>query len=546
MSISLNDLAANNSTNETKNKVQAVSVADITSVKSEPDTNLQAGYIETQFNALDGLIGQAKVAREQFDASHANETVEANLEDFDPEDLEGPVIPTPSTTNLVSDSSPIKMKEKEPVSNNIENASTDDNKTTEDTTSTEETIPESPVVEKKETVVSNKKKIAKEAKEEQEFNNIFDDDEDDDLRKIINGDNSSDDDDQEEQEAPKLSEEEEKKIVDEYKKTVTDFYTSKRVSVNTSGFKVSNKSISISSLLNIKEPDKRVSDWVQTTAKKPFSTVEYKGLELQKINPSNVRNRNAINAKKEIYRTIYNHLVGATKDGFESWLKSTPYSDVNQYYFGAYKATFGDLNVITYQCPNTDCNHLFVTEQPIESMYEIDEDFKDEFNKIFNGDTSLVVNNEEEIIPVSDQFAIGWYSEPSIYSIEIEPLLIDQETQEKYARIISLIPFISRMYFIDVNKGEFIPIDESPVAKNLAKTVKNKLAIYYNILNSLSTDQLAAPQLRVYNYTQKEDKIKFFEPECKCPKCGRIIEKQPTNAVTLLFNRAQSPLAANS
>lgn len=546
MSISLNDLTAKNDVHETTGtkNVQKVNINDIPTVAPQPDESLQEGYLDSQFNALDGLIGQAKTARETFVKEHANDAVAENLENFNPDDLDGPVAPTITTNNIpvVNDTVAVNETNNEDITNEITNDNVS-SKVSEDNSSNNQVITaaETPAIN------TDKKKVTKTDKEENEFNNIFNDnDEDEDLLKIVNGENSDDDNDQNDQEAPKLSEEEEKKIVDEYKKNVTEFYSNKRVSVNTSGFKVSNKCISISDLLNVKEPDKRISDWVQTTAKKPFSTVEYKGLELQKVNPNNVRNRNAINAKKEIYRTIYNHLVGATKDGFESWLKSTPYSDVNQYYFGIYKATFGDMNVITYQCPNTDCNYVFIAEQPIESMYEIDEDFKDEFDRIFNGDTSLTINAEEEIIPVSDQFAIGWHAEPSIYSIEIEPLLIDQETQEKYARIINLIPFISRMYYIDAAKGEFVPIDESPVAKNLAKTVKNKLAIYYNILNSLSTDQLAAPQLRVYNYAQKEDKIKFFEPECKCPKCNRLIEKQATNAVTLLFSRAQSPLAANS
>ena len=554
MSLTLDDLSIKNANNAenpatTNGKnLKAVSIADIpTTVAKNNDEDIQPGYIDSQFSALDGLVGQAKAARINYNEQHKNDAVEANLEDFDPSSLDdGPIMPeaTAPVSSTVTD-----------ISSALSTASASSDETTDgdyeetpdqDVAETEE----APVaaVKKEETTKPNKK-MSKEEKEENAFNHIFDDDdeEDNDLLKVINGDDdNSSNETNENEEQPELTEEERKKIVDEYKENVTKFYADKRVSINTSGFKVSGKTISISDLLNVKEPDKRVSDWIQTTAKKPFSTVEYKGLELQKINPNNTRNRNAVNSKKEIYRTLYNHIVGAPKDGFEAWLKTTPYSDVGQYYFGAYKATFGDLNVITYQCPSADCNNVFIQEQPIESMYEIDEDFKEEFEKIYNGDTSFVVEDKEEIIPVSDQFAIGWHAEPSIYSIEIEPLLIDQETQEKYSRIINLIPFIGRMYYIDAERSEFIPIDEKPIAKNLAKTIKNKLALYYNILMSLNADQLAVPQLRVYNYAEKEDKIKFFEPECKCPKCGRVIEKQATNAVTLLFNRAQSPLAANS
>ena len=39
--------------------------------------------------------------------------------------------------------------------------------------------------------------------------------------------------------------------------------------------------------------------------------------------------------------------------------------------------------------------------------------------------------------------------------------------------------------------------------------------------------------------------VKFFNPECTCPKCGKIVPKQEVRPDTMLFNRAQSPLVAN-
>lgn len=547
MSITLNDLAGN-STPEKEN-LKRVSIDDIPTEAPKPDEGMTASYLQDQFGALDGLVGQAKSAREKFDENHADEDISANLDDFDPDVLDGPVLAAANTKDGKTNDTTVEYLE-----SNVEetNGTPIPDHPTEDIDPgnyAEESTPLEVV--KDETSSSDDKRTEKEIKkEENEFNHIFDDEEEDEraeMLKILNDEDTSSDDDDDDDTPAELSEDEQKVIVDRYKEDVTKFYSGKRTSVNTSEFKVSNKSITMSNLLKIKEPAKRVADWVQTTAKKPFSTVEYTGLELLKVNPNNAnRNRNSINAKKEIYRAMYNHIVGSTKDGFENWLRTTPYSDIAQYYFGIYLATFGDMNVVTYQCTNNKCNNVFIEEKPVSDMYEVDKDFKEEFDRIYNGDTSFVTECKEEIIPVSDVFAIGWMNDPSIYSIEIEPLLISEDDQTKFSKIINLIPFINKMYYIDSVNHEYVPIDESPVPKDIAKTVKHKLATYYNILMSLSNDQLAAPQLRVYNYTERQDKIKFFEPECKCPKCGKVIEKQQTNAATLLFNRAQSPLAANS
>lgn len=523
MAITLDDLA-NKGTNPTPSSdgMRKVNISEIPVAKEEDNSKSDPSYIEEQFGALNSLITSANERRKEFEQSMAEENVDQALEDYDPTQDDGPVmavahdtIPTISATA--------------PAMDDVQELDlTKDNQVIEKPTSEEE----------------DAKKVAAEEAQEKAFNNIFEEDEEDkELLDIINDSEPDEDIDEDQQEPEELSEEAQKEIVDNYKKEVTELF-SKRNTVDTSGFTVSNKAISISKLLNIKEPDKRVSDWVMVTSKKPFSMVEFSGIELQKINP-NTRNRNSINTKRDNYRTLYNHIVGASKDGFENWLKTTPYKDVPHFYFAAYKATFGDLNVVTHQCQDPKCSNVFITEHPLESMYEIDDAHKEEFERVFNGDTSSPTEFKEEIIPVSPQFAIGWI-EPSIYSVEIEPLLIDNETQQKYSRIIGLLPFIKQMYFIDHEHRTYVPIDEQPVARDLAKTVKKKLAIYYNILNSLSNDQLAIPQLRAYNYTEQEDYVKFVEPECNCPKCGKIVPKTETNAITLLFNRAQSPLAANS
>lgn len=527
--LTLNDLA-NNQGNTTEKK--AVSIAEMNLPPEKKEADNANDFLSQQFGALDGLVQSAKTAREKYDDSNLDNVVNENLDNYDPTEDEGPVMAASDTadTTVASKPNPVAVPEGDAGITSHLHAEIEANAKAAE----EETTPEEVV------------KARQEAKNEKEFNSIFNDtssndDADKELLDIINDTEPDVDTDAED---AKLSEEEEKEIVEKYQAELGSLFA-KHNAVDTEGFAVSRKSISMSKLLNVKEPDKRIADWVQTTAKRPFSTVEYSGLDLQKINPDSRRNRNSINTIKDIYRTIYNHLVGATKDGFESWLKSTPYRDVLHFYFGAYKATFGDLNVITYQCPDTKCNNIFIAEQPFESMYEIDDEkAKEEFDKIFNGDTTLAVDFQEEIKPVSPQFAVGLI-EPSIYSVEIEPLLINDETKTKYSRIIGLLPFIKGLYYIDRENKAYVPIDEGAVSQDIAKTVKHKLAIYYKILGSLTNDQLATLQVYAYNYRQQPEHVKFFNPECTCPKCGKIVPKQEVRPDTMLFNRAQSPLVAN-
>lgn len=520
--ITLNDLAGNG-----EKKAVTIAEMNLQPDQSKP-TETPTDYIGQQFGALDELIGTAKQAREEFDTTVSDDVVNENLENFDPTEDEGPVVNTESSQTV--NSAPIPVPEGDVGITSSLHEQLEKN-SEENTNISKEAL-----------------KAREEEKTEQEFNGIFEDTDsdaaDDANKELMEVLNDTEPDSDAESDGDTLSEEEEKKIVEEYQAELGSIFA-KHTAVDTEGFSVSKKSISMAKLLAVKEPDKRIADWVQTTAKKSFSTVEYSGLDLQKINPDSRRNRNSINTVKDIYRTIYNHLVGATKDGFENWLKTTPYRDVMHFYFAAYKATFGDLNIITYQCPDTKCNNIFISEQPFDSMYEFDDaKAKEEFDRIFNGDTTLAVDFQEEIKPVSPQFAVGLI-EPSIYSVEIEPLLIDDETKTKYSRIIGLLPFIRRLYFIDRDNRTYVPIDEGAVPQDIAKSAKHKLAIYYKILGSFTNDQLANLQVYAYNYRQQPEHIKFYNPECTCPKCGKIVPKQETRPDTMLFSRAQSPLVAN-
>ena len=517
MAITLNDLAGASNKKE----------VSITDIPVEQETKKESeDYLSQQFKALDDLIDSTPSPVEENTTESDEEldkVVTENLDNFNPEDDDVPVAPAAEVKKEV-ESKNDALKAETDIAKNPDNFEMKSKTLSDDEDKKEE-------------------KPLTEEETEKEFNHLFDNTSDDeDLDKDL-FDEDSDKPEDEDDSDDDMSEEEKKEIIKKYKSELSSIISEKN-KINTEGFKVSGKSITMSKLLNVEEPQKKIADWVATTAKKSFSTVEYSGLELQKLNPNNRTDRNGINTVKDIYKTIYNHLVGATKDGFETWLKSTPYRDIENYYFGAFKATFGDLNVVTYQCPDPKCNNIFISEQPLDKMYEVDKDYQDDFNKIYNGDTTLEVDFQEEITPVSEQFAVG-IIEPSIYTVEIEPLVITDDMRKSYSRIIGLLPFIKRLYYIDNTNRVYVPIDEQPVANDIAKTVKRKLNIYYKVLGSLSNDQLAVLQAYVYNYRQQASPIKFYNPECTCPKCKKLIPKEETTPMEMLFSRAQSVLVAN-
>lgn len=534
MSISLDELAGKKPEN-----LQSVSISDMGLPKAEETTN----PIENPDNFIGAAFGKLteRVAAEKKEYDKAVEEYEKKLDDqgmdealdnFDP-DADVNVAPTPqpqTETPAVLADVPTEV---EPIKSNIRTEMEAD----------DDAINAEVAATTKETSLSQE---AEQKKTEAEFNNIFDnsDDistEDKELLELLAGNDEAISDTPEESESV-LTKEQENENIRLYKKQVQDAINNKRSIIDTSGFKVSRKHISMNALLQKKEPDKKIADWVLPTAGKAFSMAEFSGIDIQKLNPQ--RQRNRINSVKEIYRTMYNHIPGADPTAFESWLRSTPFRDQDQLYFAAYKATFGEANYVTYQCNDSKCQKIFMQEFPIESMYEIDKEYQEEFDKILNKDTTPSTEIESEIFPISDKFAIG-IVEPSIYSVDIESIMIDEELQTKYARIINFLPFIDAIYYIDAEKNEFVPVDENPVPGDFAKTVKRRLAIYYNILNTLDNDEISILSAHTMNLRNKPSHIKFVIPECTCPECGRTVAKENTTAAQILFNRAQSALLAN-
>ena len=105
---------------------------------------------------------------------------------------------------------------------------------------------------------------------------------------------------------------------------------------------------------------------------------------------------------------------------------------------------------------------------------------------------------------------------------------------------------MANVYYI---KGETLfPVDCKPVADDPAKTMRNRIVVYYNILKTLSSDQYSIVT-RTINEINNANRVMatFHYPDSKCKKCGKVIKRAQTdmNPLTMLFIRHQLVQSAN-
>lgn len=335
-----------------------------------------------------------------------------------------------------------------------------------------------------------------------------------------------------------MSEEDRQKVVDEIKSQIkSNINPIKKFDLDK--FKIKKKPVSISTIMKITKAETNVADWVLPVSRRSISCSAISGTEIIKLDPRN-SNRNRLNTYRDIYRIIYDHIIDNNKPEFEAWLKTTPYHDLEHYYFCIYKATFGKNNFMNRECTNPKCKHTFIADINVDDMINYaNDDAKSLVTKIFEHDTTTRNHEiENDLVQISDTYAVS-LSMPTIWSVVIESASLSQQFLEKYADLIDIYSFIDEIFFIDEENEELIPVDFKPVSNDQTKTIANKIRVCYNIINSLSSDQY----ITLLGYIRKMDSdntiISYQVPECTCPKCGTKIEAESATADELLFTRHQ-------
>ncbi len=330
--------------------------------------------------------------------------------------------------------------------------------------------------------------------------------------------------------------------------------------VDLSKFEIQKKPISASKVLNhIKETPVRTATTVlYSTSKKVIEVSEFTATEIQKLNPALINQNNFYTSLRDRYQLLYNHIVDPNKPAtFEAWLKTVPEDAIDDYFFAAYKATFGAANILTYECSKDEdgCDNVFLKEVPVMSMikYKNDAVKKEYLDLLHNGKLNISKDTYSAgLFQVSDEYVFALKT-PTLYERVFEPTLLDSKILETYGQLITLITYIDEIYVIDQANNKLIPINMEPVHTDPRKTVRRRIKTCASIIRTLTSDQLQTLTVETDKYDKPDSKrnrnddddedatpeIQYIYPECECPKCRRKIKEAVADPVDMLFTRHQ-------
>lgn len=356
-------------------------------------------------------------------------------------------------------------------------------------------------------------------------------------------------DDDEDKKDDEFDEEEFNRKIQEMKEVSSNIVNSINVTPISSleGFSIASKPIKINNVLN--SQPKRSSKSVlwallNTGTSAYFSAVT--GEEMVNLFPQNTKYESLPGITK-ILTIIYNHIHFANKPEFEIWLKNVSYDDFDSLFFGLFIATFKDTNIISYQCPNKKCEHLFSEKRDIKDCYEfLNKESEFRFNEIINKEPIEPSIYKTKPLVVNDYYAFGLYKN-SLYSNLLEPLSLSKEFIKKYPYTVDMLKNIDKVYSIDLASKTLIPIDFGIPKENptLSTITQRKVKGLYRIIKTLSTDQRALLVSKIFQLnqanplTKKPIDIKYKIPATVCPKCGEVIKAEYTSPLRLLFIRAR-------
>ena len=318
-----------------------------------------------------------------------------------------------------------------------------------------------------------------------------------------------------------------------------------------STMKISEKPVSVNNTLTKQRKSVgsvKTGDWVLPGSKRPVTMTKFKGSELELL-VNDRRNRNQLNAIREQYTALYDHIVGPYKPAdVEAWAKCTAVTDIDHLYACAYIASFEGINFLPYDCPNDKCNHSFVTDSvPFMDMVKFKDDkTKNQMMNLLNQQpTKANARFESEIVPISDVFAFGIHM-PSIYDVVFVNAMLDDDFRTKYRDVIPVAPYISGMYEIEAENGLIRPLYIKEYRDNIIKTTKAKIITLAKVIKELTSDQYS--MLRIYTNEITGDENQPFTyrmPAVTCPKCKTEIPESEYSASQLLFLRHHLASLAN-
>jgi hypothetical protein len=284
----------------------------------------------------------------------------------------------------------------------------------------------------------------------------------------------------------------------------------------------------------------RVIKWVLPAQKSIVLMKEFSGTELEKMREysEDSSSKDALNRR---FHMIYDHIVSPKPADFATWLKTTPYSDIDHYFFAVYIAAFKGANYLPEDCVNPKCKETFLTDDvDIMNMVKFEtKDAKSKFTNLYRSEATPAGKGVycTECVALSDKVAIT-FREPSIYNI-FEVSTLDPKVREKYSDIIDYLPFIDNMYIIDTEAAQLSPVDYNVFADNEQKTYRAKLQKWNSLLKTLTIDEFGIIKAYVRAISERTPGMHYVYPAVTCPKCGTETKEQRATAEELVFTRYQ-------
>lgn len=245
------------------------------------------------------------------------------------------------------------------------------------------------------------------------------------------------------------------------------------------------------------------------------------------------------NTPVDVFRTIYNHIVGPKGADFDQWAKCTSYFDVNHLWFAIYGACFYGSNYLPFSCEK--CREITVTtDTPLMDMVKFkDDEAKKLFDNIMNmpEDEKFGSVFAESRIQVADDLVIG-FKEPNIYNSMVENAYYDRDFRQKYNDIINISNYISDIYFI-TDDGNLEPFATKEYPNNAVKTAKARIIQYAKLIRSLSSDEYGVVMTAIVEMGRDTEPVTYQMPEITCEKCGAVIPAEEQDASSLVFTRHQ-------
>lgn len=316
-----------------------------------------------------------------------------------------------------------------------------------------------------------------------------------------------------------------------------------------SKFKILKSTMPASNILSKQAEETPYYTWVLPYTGISVSVSPLSAIEIQNL-INTEEGRNNVEAARAQFELIWKHLHPKCNAGsFENWCKKIHYADIDHLYFAVYKACFQNANIIGFQCQNTKCDNIFAEKREIMEMVKFSSDKdKELFDKLYQKDPSVDCTLEEDLMEVSDKYAIG-VGPITLYNILFEINFVDKAMTEKYDTFVGMAATIKSLYRIDEEKEALIPIAFRTDKNDVVKTYKYRIASLYKIFNTLSDIDLNDISDRIGEYADRYAEsinISYQMPSAICPECGDEIQAAEAPAQQLVFIRHRLVQVLNS